>query len=121
MKTPFHDYISIDTNSIMDNGSYTQPIVLDDGTWYFTFKWNAIDRSFTVDIADDDGIIKSGVPLRLGVPLWFNNSDPRLPSDTLEPLSNDFDKDITPVNLNQSVFLCIVDTDESDGDDGITA
>lgn len=121
MKTPFHDYIPIDTDEIMNDGSYTQPIELDGGTWTFTFKWNEIDRTFTVDISDNDGMIRSGEVMQLYVPLWRGISDPRLPDETLMPMTNDYDDQITPNNLNKSVFLCVVDTDESDGDDGITA
>lgn len=120
MDEPLHDYISIDTDTLVKSGKYSQDIQLDDGTYTFTFKWNPIDRTFTVDISDENGLIYAGEPLRLYVPLWRDCSDPRLPSERLVPMTNNFDKWITPANLNKSVFLCVDDLPESDDSNGST-
>lgn len=119
MNEPYHDYISIDTNTLVKDGEYSQDIQLANGTYTFTFKWNPMFRQFTVDISDDDGLIYAGEPLTLYVPLWRNISDPRLPDETLVPMTNDNDKWITPNNLNNTVFLCIDDLPESDDNNGL--
>lgn len=104
---PEHDYISIDTDKLKQNGTYTQEIELNDNNYIFTFKVNKVDRTITIDISDDEGPIYYGEPLILNQPLWRYINDPRLPGETLIPLSNNNDEQIDLDNLNQSVFLCI--------------
>lgn len=114
MNAPYHDYINIDTQTLFNDGEYSQDIKLDDGTYTFTFKWNPIDRTVSIDIADNDGLIYAGEIMNLYVPLWRGNSNPRLPNETLTPMTNNFDKQIDPYNLNQSVFLCVDDIPKDD-------
>lgn len=107
--TPEHDYIPIDNEKLKQYGNYSQNIKLNDGNWTFTFKVNHIDRTVTVDISDDDGPIYYGEPLVLNQPLWRLINNPRLPDESLIPMTNNNDEQIDLSNLNQSVFLCVDD------------
>lgn len=109
MIEPLHDYINIDVQRLKENGYYKQDIELYNGNFEFTFHYNEIDKSFTVDIADNDGLIYAGEKMILDQPLWRGINQPRLPPETLIPLSNNYDIRIDLGNLNQSVFLCIDD------------
>ncbi|KRN13470.1 hypothetical protein IV37_GL000192 [Fructilactobacillus fructivorans] len=62
---------------------------------------------------DQDNVIYAGERLVLNQPLWRGIWNPNLPMEPLIPLDDSGkETNINPANLNETVFLCVVDGEE---------
>ncbi|MCT3396241.1 phage baseplate plug family protein [Lentilactobacillus hilgardii] len=110
---PVHDYIPVSP----DDMPYQQEIDLDSGNYLFTFQWNEIDRQFTVDLYEADGVtpIWLGEILVLNQPLWRGINAPNLPIESIIPMDESGNEtEINPGNLGDTVQLCIDDIPEGE-------
>lgn len=102
----------IDVN--VEDMPYSQPILLENKVFIFTFYYNEISKQFSCDVADTSNkTIRAGEVLVLNQPLWRGIPDYNLPMVSIIPM--DESKQETEINLGnfgKTVKLYIDDRKE---------
>ena len=94
---------------------YSFDIVLDNKTYTFEVKYNVIGDFFTVDLMRDSKIIIVGEKIVYGRALFLNARHLGVPNLPIIPYDLALNTDrITYDNLNETVFLWLMEGDNTD-------
>ena len=105
------EYIDIDKDLI----PYTFDITLKDETYTFNVSYNQLKDFFTIDLYKNDKLIVVGEKLLYGKPLFLTSQHRDIPKVDIIPFDiSENTERITFENLNEDVFLFIIDGDNDE-------
>lgn len=106
------EYIEIDKTQI----PYAFDIEIESDVFTFDVRYNERHDFFTIDLLKDDELIVAGEKIVYGVPLFERSYDPKThPVVTIMPMDlSNKETRVTYGNLNETVFLYILDGSELD-------